>query len=275
MSARRGVLYLVPNLLDPAALPEATLPAAAIDRVRSLRRFVVEGEKAAWRLLSRLLEPEATAEVVMDRLDEHTPPEALPALLAPLVAGEDIGLISEAGMPCVADPGAALAALAHDRGIAVVPLVGPSSIILALAASGLDGQRFSFLGYLPQEPQARKEALASLDRGIGSDGVTRIFIETPYRNARLLADCLAVLSPRTRLCVAASLCSPSERIRSCPVSAWRAGSWPLGKEPAIFLAGRSAATGSATRPLASASSRGRIGSRPASGLDRKAPRGHS
>ncbi|MGA2545120.1 MAG: SAM-dependent methyltransferase [Rectinemataceae bacterium] len=239
MSQRRGVLYLVPNLLDPSSLPEATLPAAALERVRSIRRFVVEGEKAAWRLLSRLLLPEAVALVSMERLDEHTAPEALPGLLSPLEAGEDIGLISEAGMPCIADPGSALAALAHDRGFTVVPLVGPSSIILALAASGLDGQRFSFLGYLPKEPRGRKAALASMERGIRSDGATRIFIETPYRNARLLEDCIAVLSAGTRLCVAASLCSPSQRIRSSPIASWRAVPWALGKEPAIFLAGLS------------------------------------
>jgi 16S rRNA (cytidine1402-2'-O)-methyltransferase len=263
MEGRRGSLYLVPNLLDPSALPEATLPAAAIERVRSLRRFVVEGEKAAWRLLSRVLDPEAAAEVRMERLDEHTLPAELPGLLSPLEAGEDLGLISEAGMPCVADPGAALAALAHDRGFAVLPLVGPSSIILALAASGLDGQRFSFLGYLPQEPAGRRAALASIDRGIKADGATRIFIETPYRNARLLEDCLACLSPDSRLCVAASLCSPAQRVRSAPVSSWRASPWALGKEPAIFLAGRTARAGSGGRPEA----------RP--GLDRRKPGGHS
>jgi len=267
MEKRRGVLYLVPNLLDPTSPPEAALPAAALDRVRALRRFVVEGEKAAWRLLSRVLDAEAAAAVTMERLDEHTLPAELPALLAPLEAGEDVGLISEAGMPCVADPGAALAALAHDRGFAVAPLVGPSSILLALAASGLDGQRFSFLGYLPQEPRGRRAALAAMDRGLRSDGATRIFIETPYRNARLLEDCLAVLSPATRLCVAASLCSPAERLRSAPVSAWRAEPWPLGKEPAIFLAGVAATAGAPTRP----ESRG--GTAP--GIDRRSRRGHS
>jgi 16S rRNA (cytidine1402-2'-O)-methyltransferase len=266
MAGKKGVLYLVPNLLDPGSLPEATLPASAIARVRSLRRFVVEGEKAAWRLLSRILDAEAAAGVAMERLDEHSLPEDLPALLAPLERGEDLGLISEAGMPCVADPGAALAALAHDRGYAVVPLVGPSSILLALAASGLDGQRFSFLGYLPQDQGGRRDALAAIDRGLRSDGATRIFIETPYRNARLLEDCLAQLSPGARLCVAASLCSPAERIRSASVSAWRARPWPLGKEPAIFLAGLSARIGAAA-PV-----RGRAGP---GGLDRSPRRGHS
>jgi 16S rRNA (cytidine1402-2'-O)-methyltransferase len=245
MARSRGVLYLIPNLLDPESQPEAVLPAAAIARVKTLSRFVVEGEKAAWRLLSRILDKEEAAKVLMERLDEHSKPEALPALLKPLEEGEDLGLISEAGMPCVADPGAALAALAQDRGIRVVPLVGPSSILLALAASGLDGQRFSFLGYLPQDPQGRRAALASIDRGIKQDGFTRIFIETPYRNARLLEDCLACLSPETRLCVAASLCGEAERIRSASVAAWRSGSWALGKEPAIFLAGRTAPLGPA------------------------------
>jgi 16S rRNA (cytidine1402-2'-O)-methyltransferase len=240
---KKGVLYLVPNLLDPASLPEATLPARAIERVGRLRRFVVEGEKAAWKLLSRILDAEAAAAVSMERLDRHTPPEALPALLSPLEDGEDVGLISEAGMPCVADPGAALVALAHDRGIAVAPLVGPSSIILALAASGLDGQRFSFLGYLPQGQAERRSALSSIERGVRADGATRIFIETPYRNAKLLEDCLSVLPPPARLCVAASLCSPAERVRSASVAAWKAGPWPIGKEPAIFLVGRAARTG--------------------------------
>ena len=243
MAEAKGVLYLIPNLLDPESLPEAILPARAIERVRCLRRFVVEGDKAAWRLLSRILDAASSSEVIMDRLDKHTPPEALPALLAPLEGGEDVGLISEAGMPCVADPGAALAALAHDRGILVAPLVGPSSILLALAASGLDGQRFSFLGYLPQDRAGRRAALASIDRGVRADGATRLFIETPHRNAQLLEDCLAVLSPGTRLCVAASLCSPSERIRSASVSSWKAMPWTLGKEPAIFLAGRTANAG--------------------------------
>jgi 16S rRNA (cytidine1402-2'-O)-methyltransferase len=237
-----GRLYLIPNLLDPDGLPEAVLPAAALDRARRLRRFIVEGEKAAWRLLSRVLDRSQAAQVSMDRLDEHTRSEDLPALLEPLLAGEDAGLVSEAGVPCVADPGAALVALAHDRGVPVSPLTGPSSIILALAASGLDGQRFTFLGYLPQDGAGRRKALADIDRGVRSDGATRIFIETPYRNAALLADCAAVLSPDARLCVAASLTGPSERLRSAPVSEWRSAAWQLGKEPAIFLVGRSAAS---------------------------------
>lgn len=238
MAAAPGRLYLIPNLLDPAGLPEAVMPAAALERVRSLRRFVAESDKAAWRLLSRVLDREGAAAATIERLDEHTIAGDLGSLLAPALAGEDIGLLSDAGMPCVADPGAALVALAHDRGVPVSPLTGPSSIILALSASGLDGQSFSFLGYLPPDREGRKAALASIDAGIRADGATRIFIETPYRNAALLEDCLRALSPATRLCVAASLTSAAERVRSAPVSEWRSSPWALGKEPAIFLAGR-------------------------------------
>ncbi|HOX32836.1 MAG TPA: SAM-dependent methyltransferase [Spirochaetales bacterium] len=237
MEGKLGVLYLVPNLLDPESPPEAALPAQALARIRLLRRFVVEGEKAAWRLLGRILDPEAARAATLERLDEHTPPEALPALLDPLKAGEDLGLLSEAGLPCVADPGSALVALAHGLGARVVPLVGPSSLLLALAASGLDGQRFSFLGYLSQEPAARRSALSRIDAGVRADGATRIFIETPYRNARLLEDCLASLSPGTRLCVAVDLTGPAEALRSAPVSEWRARPWLPGKLPAVFLVG--------------------------------------
>jgi 16S rRNA (cytidine1402-2'-O)-methyltransferase len=269
MQTKPGRLYLIPNLLDPGSAPEACLPAAALASTRALRHFVVEGEKAAWRLLSKVLDKEEASKVSMEILDEHTPPEALPALLAPLLGGEDLGLISEAGMPCVADPGAALVSLAHDSGIAVVPLVGPSSLLLALAASGLDGQRFSFLGYLPQDPSGRRSALAAIDRGIKADGATRLFIETPYRNDRLLDDCVTVLSAATRLCVAASLLSPEERIVSRTIDAWRVEPWRPGKVPAVFLAGDRAATGSATRAW------GDSAHRLDRGLDRSPRRGHS
>ncbi len=232
-----GRLWLIPNLIAPGK-PEEVLPGSTLAAIRSTRRFVVEGERAAWRLLSTLLDRETLATVTMSVLDEHSPAEALPGLLAPALAGEDLGLLSEAGMPCVADPGAALVALAHDRGLRVIPLPGPSSILLALAASGLDGQRFRFLGYLPQEREGRKGALREIDKGIRADGATRIFIETPYRNAQLLADCLECLSPATRLCVARNLGGEDELIRSASLADWRTAPGFIGKAPAIFLAGR-------------------------------------
>jgi 16S rRNA (cytidine1402-2'-O)-methyltransferase len=232
----RGVLYLVPNLIAEGS-PATALPPQTMDRVKKLRRFVVEGEKAAWRLLSAILDREALAAVSMGILDEHTLPEGLRELLAPALSGESMGLISEAGVPCIADPGAPLVALAHEQGIKVVPLVGPSSIFLALAASGLDGQRFCFLGYLPADRAGRRDALHAMDRGIRSDGMTRIFIETPYRNDHLLADCKAELGPDTRLCVALAIGSEAESISSATIREWRTRELHLGKLPCIFLAG--------------------------------------
>lgn len=239
MSEKKGTLYLVPNSLDAEIGPvEAVIPAQALARMASLRHFVVEGDRAAWRLLSRVMDRESLAGVSLEKLDEHTLPEEVPRLLAPALAGEDLGLLSEAGLPCVADPGGALVAAAHAAGIRVVPLVGPSSLLLALSASGLDGQRFSFLGYLPQERAARRSALAAIERGVRADGGTRIFIETPYRNDKLLEDCLEVLSPETRLCVAAGLTTEGEQVRQASVASWRAAPQAIGKKPAVFLVGR-------------------------------------
>jgi len=232
-----GRLWLIPNLIAPGE-PSAALPSSTLSAIRCTRHFVVEGRRAAWRLLSAVLDREALAAADLETLDEHTKPESLAGLLEPAARGEDIGLLSEAGMPCVADPGAPLVALAHDRGMRVIPLPGPSSLFLSLAASGLDGQRFRFLGYLPQSREGRKAALRDIDRGVAADGATRIFIETPYRNDLLLADCIAELSPSVRLCVAASVGSEAERIRSAPVADWRARHDDLGKVPAIFLVGR-------------------------------------
>ncbi len=237
METGTGRLFLIPNLIAPGD-PAKALPGATLEAIRGIRRYVVEGEKAAWRLLSAVMEREELAATHFEVLDEHTRAEALPGLLEPALRGEDLGLLSEAGMPCVADPGAPLVALAHDRGIRVIALTGPSSILLALASSGLDGQRFRFLGYLPPDRTGRAAALREIDRGILADGATRIFIETPYRNAALLEDCLAILAPSTRLCVAFALGSAAETIRSAPVAAWRREPTPLAKEPAIFLLGQ-------------------------------------
>jgi len=267
-----GTLYLVPNALDPDIGPaEAVMPAPALARVRNLRRFIVEGERAAWRLLSRVIEKEELASVSMEVLDEHSRLEDLPRLLSPLVAGEDVGLLSEAGLPCVADPGGALVAAAHEAGIRVVPLVGPSSLLLSLSSSGLDGQRFSFLGYLPQDRAERRAALAAIDRGVRADGATRIFIETPYRNDRLLADCLEVLSPDTRLCVAAALSTERERIRSAAVRDWGAPPEPIGKEPAVFLVGRKAGLGPQSQERPAPQAQRSPAGRPGGGQGRRAP----
>ncbi len=212
------------------------LPAPVLERLRALDSFVVEDAKSARRFLAACGHPRPMREIEMAELSEHTDRAAVPALLAPLLAGRDVGLLSEAGVPAVADPGALLVDAAHARGIRVVPLVGPSSIVLALMASGLEGQRFRFLGYLPTEPAARRTRLLEAERDSARARETQIFIETPYRNDALLAELLQACRATTRLAVAADLTGPSEWIRSATIENWKAHPSPaIGKRPAIFL----------------------------------------
>ena len=169
-------------------------------------------------------------------LNEHTPPEEVEILLRPLLEGHDAGLMSEAGTPGVADPGAALVALCHARGIRVAPLPGPCSIILALSASGLNGQSFAFNGYLPVKAPERAKAIRHYERRAQTEGQSQAFIEAPYRNLKLLDDLLYVCSPQTMLTVAADLLAPAQFIRTAPVAQWRSCSRPdIDKRPAIFI----------------------------------------
>ena len=230
-----GRLYLLPAWLAEGSDPAAVLPAPVLARIRALDAFVVENAKSARRFLAACGHPTPMREISMSELNEHTPDSSVAALLEPVLAGRDVGLLSEAGVPAVADPGAALVANAHARGVAVVPCVGPSSVLLALMASGLQGQRFRFAGYLPADPAARKAAIAELERRSARDGETQVFIETPYRNDALLADLLASCRPSTRLCVAAELTGPNEWIHSEAIETWRARPTAIGKRPAIFL----------------------------------------
>jgi 16S rRNA (cytidine1402-2'-O)-methyltransferase len=231
-----GRLYLIPAWLSQDSAPEAVLPAAALERARSLESFVVESARSARRFLAACRHPKPMRELRFAELNEHTDRGSVAALLAPLLEGRDVGLLSEAGAPAVADPGALLVAAAHARGIAVVPLVGPSSILLALMASGLEGQRFRFVGYLPVESPQRRTRLAELERDSARHRETQIFIETPYRNDALLADILESCRGSTRLAVAADLTAPGEWIRMDTIEAWKSRPSPaIGKRPAIFL----------------------------------------
>jgi len=231
-----GRLYLLPAWLAEDAPPEAVLPAPVLERLRALDAFVVEDAKSARRFLAACGHPRPMREIAMAELSEHTDRAAVPALLAPALAGRDLGLLSEAGVPAVADPGALLVAAAHAHGVRVVPLVGPSSIMLALMASGLEGQRFRFLGYLPTEAAARRARLVEAERDSARGRETQVFIETPYRNDALLADVLQSCRPSTRLAVAADLTGPGEWIRSAAIESWKARPSPaIGKRPAIFL----------------------------------------
>ncbi len=229
-----GRLFLLPAWLAEDTRPAEVLPPPVLATLCRLESFVVEDAKSARRFLAACGHPRPMREIAMAVLDEHTPPDQVPALLAPLESG-DLGLLSEAGMPAVADPGAGLVAAAHARGIAVVPMVGPSSILLALAASGLDGQRFRFVGYLPAQPDARRAALAELEQQSARHRETQVFIETPYRNDAMLADVLRSCAQRTRLAVAASLTGADQWIRMDAIDAWRARPAEIGKRPAIFL----------------------------------------
>jgi len=245
-----GRLYLVPMPLGPAE-PATCLPASALAVIGRLHRFIAEDARTARRILSRLTLAAPIQSLAFSELNEHTPPSALSTLLEPLLAGEDVGLVSEAGCPVIADPGAALVALAHAQGIAVVPLVGPSAPLLALMASGLSGQSFRFHGYLPVDGTARKAAIQALERDSINTGCTHLFIETPYRNLQMLAALLATLGPDTALAVCADLTSETEIVLSRSVSAWKSAPPPdIDRRPAVFVV-------SAARPTTASARRSR------------------
>lgn len=233
-----GVLYLIPNLLG-AVPPAAVLPQQTIDVARSLRHFVVETPKTARQFVKSLAPKMPLQSIAFEELNEHTLSDRIAALLAPALAGHDVGVLSDAGCPGIADPGAALVALAHRAGVRVVPLVGPSAILLALMASGMNGQAFAFHGYLPVSAQARLAQLKALDDAVSKTGATQLFIETPYRNEALVAATLQSCRPATQFCVAVDLTLASEQVISRPIADWRKVPRPeLGKRPALFLLGR-------------------------------------
>jgi 16S rRNA (cytidine1402-2'-O)-methyltransferase len=229
-----GKLYLIPNLLGEGA-PDMALPPGVLRIVAALDEFIVENERNARRFLSRLGHPRPIRELVFHTLDQHTAPRALATYLAGAEAGCHIGFISEAGCPGVADPGQEMVALAHRKGIAVVPLVGPSSILLALMASGFNGQRFAFHGYLPIKAEERTQAIRQMEQDAYRKDQTQIFMETPYRNNQLLNDVVALCQPETRLCVAADLTLPTESVSSRTIGQWRKSLPDLHQRPAMFL----------------------------------------
>ncbi len=234
-SIKPGTLYFIPVTLGDDNL-ERTLPPDVIRIAQKLEVFVVENEKTARHFLGLMKTFRPVRELTLLTLNEHTEEKAIPALLTPLLAGKDVGVMSEAGCPGIADPGAKLAALAHKKGIRVTPLVGPSSILLSLMASGFNGQRFTFLGYLPADKAARVHRLKEIEKYSQKHNETQIFIETPYRNQHLLADILAHCHPDTQLCVACNISLEDELIISRYVKVWKQQPLPdLHKKPAVFL----------------------------------------
>ena len=216
----RGTLYLVPVPLGPVS-PDACLPADTLAVARRLEYFVVERAKTARAHLKAMGHPQPIQALHLEELNEHTPAAAITLLLAPLKAGHDVGLLSEAGCPAVADPGAALVMAAHRENIPVVPLIGPSSILLALMASGLGGQRFAFHGYLPAKEPERSQKIRELEKTARRENATQLFIETPYRSAALLEALATALSPDTLVSVGADLSLPTQLIRTRSAHAWR------------------------------------------------------
>ncbi|WP_298393511.1 SAM-dependent methyltransferase [uncultured Azonexus sp.] len=230
-----GTLYLIPVPLGPSA-PQDSLHPDVLTTVRPLRHFVVEQAKSARAFLKAAGTDLPLQELQLEELNEHSRPDAIEHLLAPLRAGHDVGLLSEAGCPAVADPGADLVALAQRENIRVVPLIGPSSLLLALMASGLNGQRFAFQGYLPAKDADRNKTLRELEAESRKRRQTQLFIETPYRNRAMFDAILQACQGTTRLCVATDLTLPGEFIRTLTVAQWKKQTPPeIERRPTVFL----------------------------------------
>lgn len=233
--APAGTLYLIPAPLGEEGGISAVIPEQVRQIAASLDTFVVEHPKTARQVLKRLGTQIPLQQIQLATLNKDTPPAQLEQLLQPLLAGKNVGLMSEAGCPAVADPGALLVRLAHDKSIPVVPLVGPSSILLALMASGLNGQRFAFHGYLPIDKTERRKKLVELEQESRRLDQTQIFIETPYRNRQMAEDILAACGKNADLCIAADLTQPTEFVKTRKVREWGKNLPDLDKRPAIFL----------------------------------------
>lgn len=234
MENNKGKLYLIPSPLGDAD-PAEVIPMPVLKSLAGFRTFVVEEVRTARRYLSRAGLKGHIGELEFFELNEHTDQATVEGYLRLFEGGNDVALISEAGLPAVADPGAQLVALAHRHGIEVVPCVGPSSLMLALMASGLNGQSFAFCGYIPAKTEERRSRLRTLEKVSAQLKQTQILIETPYRNDALFADILNVCSASTKVCVAANITMPDAYIRTMKVAEWKKEGLVIGKRPCVFL----------------------------------------
>lgn len=231
----QSALYLIPVPMSDAPVSDV-IPVGNLEVVRSLRHFIVENLRTARRYLKHIDPAFPIEECTFDVLDRHTGPEGVSLMLDPLRSGNPIGVMSEAGCPAVADPGSHPVEVAQMEGLKVIPLVGPSSILMSLMASGFNGQGFAFHGYLPIEADARRKAIKRLESESASRQMTQIFIETPYRNNRMVTLLSETLNPSTMLCVAADITDPDkEEIVSAVAKEWRNRKYDFDKRPAIFL----------------------------------------
>ncbi len=237
MNSKPGRLYLIPVFLSDTR-PDKVFPDYNFAVIEKLRYFIAEHEKTARRFIKKVAPQVVQSELQFYILNKHTNPAEIGRFLQPLENGLDMGLLSDSGMPAVADPGAAVVRIAHKRGIKVVPLVGPSSVILALAASGLNGQHFEFHGYLPIDKGQLIHKIKKLAKDTLSSGKTQIFIETPYRNDKIFNFLLKHLPEDMSLCIAIDITGENEQIKTKTVSQWKRTPVKIGKIPAIFLFGR-------------------------------------
>ncbi|APG58967.1 SAM-dependent methyltransferase [Christiangramia salexigens] len=229
-----GKLYLIPVGLGDSN-PERVFPPQNISIIEKIDNFIVENEKTARRFIKQVLPNKSQQSLRLNSLNKFTEVSDIPSFLDAAKDGHDIGLLSEAGCPGVADPGAEIVKLAHSYNIQVVPLIGPSSILLAMMASGMNGQSFTFHGYLPIDKKERKHELKQLERISSEKNQAQIFIETPYRNMKFLEDLIQNLHPTTRICVACDLSLESEFIKTATASEWKNIKADLHKRPAIFI----------------------------------------
>jgi len=234
METTRGSLYLIPTRLGDNP-PLEVLPISIKKIIEDIDYYIVENEKTARRFIKRISQSKSQPSLKIQVLNKYTTEDERNRFLDPCLQGISIGLLSEAGCPAIADPGADIVAMAHNTSIKVVPLVGPSSIILALMGSGMNGQSFTFNGYLPIEKSERKSKLKSLEKLSAEQNQAQIFIETPYRNMKMLEDLISVLQPNTRVCVACDLTLPTEFIRTMSANDWKQCKEDLHKRPAIFI----------------------------------------
>jgi 16S rRNA (cytidine1402-2'-O)-methyltransferase len=228
-----GKLILLPNVLDESLPHEPFLPASVAKAVGELQGLIAESEKAARRYLRRFLSHDQMAAMPLRLLNEHTDPKECATLLEPVLRGEIWGVISDAGLPCIADPGADLVWRAQQAKVQLEAIAGPTSLLLALQLSGFSGQRFAFHGYLPREEGPLTEAIKTLERN--AKGNTQIWIEAPYRSGKMLEALKRSLGADTLLCLAVQLTAPDQRVVSQSIQKWKAMDFPLGKEPAVFL----------------------------------------
>lgn len=230
----KGKLYLIPTTLGESD-PMDVLPQTVKRAIDFIDHYIVENEKTARRFIKAVNAQKVQANLKIALLNKHTEVSEHNAMIKPCLEGVNIGLMSEAGCPGIADPGAVIVKIAHEKGIQVVPLVGPSSILLAMMASGMNGQSFAFNGYLPIDKSDKKSALKNFEKMSNDKNQSQIFIETPYRNNKLLEDILSALQPNTHLCIAADITLPTEYIKTLRVADWKKTKVDLHNRPTIFI----------------------------------------